>query len=84
MHEKIEITLLPNRQMGQFWQVYLIVTQPVQQVQMSPKLLINDYFDIIEYHKGDKIQQYDTISMYTVYVEPLQRIMVNHDFQEIL
>ena len=46
---------------------------------MSPKLLINDYFDIIEYCKGDKIQQYDTISMYTVYMEPLQRIMVNHD-----
>ena len=51
------------------------VTQSVQQVQMSPNLLINGYFDIIEYHKGDKIQQYDTISMYTVYVEPLQRIM---------
>ena len=51
------------------------VTQSVQQVQMAPNLLINGYFDIIEYHKGDKIQQYDTISMYTVYVEPLQRIM---------
>ena len=51
---------------------------------MLPKLLVNDYFDIIEYHKGDKIQQYVTISMYTVYVEPLQRITVNHDFQEIL
>ena len=50
---------------------------------MSSKLFINDYFDIIEYHKGDKIQ-YDTISMYTVYMEPLQRIVVNPDFQEIL
>ena len=40
--------------------MYLIITQSVQQVQMSPKLLVNDYFDIIEYHKGDKIQQYDT------------------------
>ena len=42
---------------------------------MSPKLLINDYFDITEYHKGDKIQQYDNISMYTVYVELPQRTM---------
>ena len=42
---------------------------------MSPKMFINDYFDISEKHKGDKIQQYDTISMYTVYMEPLQRII---------
>ena len=42
---------------------------------MSPKLLINDYFDITEYRKGDKIQQYDNISMDTVYVELPQRTM---------
>ena len=51
----------------------LSVTQPVQQVQMSPKLLINDYFDIIMVIKYNNMIPFPCT----------QRIMVNHDFQGI-